>query len=498
MSFRLIKLELYKHPILKSLSLDFCNDEILKSQDEIYNTVIIGVNGIGKSHILKTIIDIFTFIHSLTSQSVQPDNLPYRFKIQYSIDDDIFTISSMPKGLEPVRNRVRYNIFCDVNEKQIHPSECKLPNGIIATSMTISDKFRANSDDFYKYNGVRNEKSPSIIGTRTLVRKTVNSIISSISLQNGFRDELKDLLLKLGLQDRLTISYGMRYKEVFLNKDMSPELFCDIFDNRKKYFPSRVTDLWGKTFFLKVRDQNDKIQIITDFLRKVATDNFKRERYPIEYDIINSNEIICDAEAIDLLSKLDILTYPSIRVHKNYENYNFMDSSSGETNLLCQFIGILSAIQDNSLIIIDEPENSSHPNWQINYIGWLKDIFKEYHSCHFVIATHSHFILTDLQEYNSTIIALEKFNGELRNIAKNLNTFCWSADDILYRVFGVCNTRNHAFESDIMTLYKMISDGSDDIVKIRQIIYRLSQFVLPENDPLKVLLNQAEKYVKAK
>jgi hypothetical protein len=65
-------------------------------------------------------------------------------------------------------------------------------------------------------------------------------------------------------------------------------------------------------------------------------------------------------------------------------------------------------------------------------------------------------------------------------------------------VFGVCNTRNHAFESDIMTLYKMISDGSDDIVKIRQIIYRLSQFVLPENDPLKVLLNQAEKYVKAK
>jgi predicted ATPase len=91
-----------------------------------------------------------------------------------------------------------------------------------------------------------------------------------------------------------------------------------------------------------------------------------------------------------------------------------MDSSSGETNLLCQFIGILSTIQDNSLIIIDEPENSSHPNWQINYIGWLKDIFKEYLSCHFVIATHSHFILTDLQEYNSTIIALEKADGRVK------------------------------------------------------------------------------------
>lgn len=39
-----------------------------------------------------------------------------------------------------------------------------------------------------------------------------------------------------------------------------------------------------------------------------------------------------------------------------------MDSSSGETNLLCQFIGILSAIQEDSLVIIDEPENSAHPN----------------------------------------------------------------------------------------------------------------------------------------
>ena len=103
----------------------------------------------------------------------------------------------MPKGLEPVGRGAQYNIYYYVNEKQIHPSECKLPNNVIASSMTISDKFRANSDDFYKYNGVRNEKSPNTTGTRTLIRKTVNNIILSISSKNGFRDELKSLLLKL-------------------------------------------------------------------------------------------------------------------------------------------------------------------------------------------------------------------------------------------------------------------------------------------------------------
>ena len=273
---------------------------------------------------------------------------------------------------------------------------------------------------------------------------------------------------------------------------MSPELLCDIFNNRNKYFPSRDTDLWGKTFFSKVKDQQDKIIIITEFLRKVASNNFKRKRYAIEYDIIQNDDIICDAEAIDLLSKLDILTFPSIRVYKNYENYNFMDSSSGETNLLCQFIGILSTIQDSSLIIIDEPENSSHPNWQINYIGWLKDIFRKYHSCHFVIATHSHFILTDLQEHNSSIIALEKVDGKLKNIAENLNTFCWSVDDILYNVFHVRNTRNSVFENKMISLYKMISDNDAHYEEIDMLIKELETYKLSNDDPLNKLINIAK------
>lgn len=111
----------------------------------------------------------------------------------------------------------------------------------------------------------------------------------------------------------------------------------------------------GENIFLKVKEQPDKIKIITDFLSRVATKNYKRKRYVLEYDIIDNDQIIQDAEAIDLLSKLDILTFPSIKVYKDYENYNFMDSSSGETNLLCQFIGILSAIQEDSLVIMVLP-----------------------------------------------------------------------------------------------------------------------------------------------
>lgn len=493
MSFRLKRLYLYKHPILGTTSLTFCNDEILRSNNEIYNTVIIGANGIGKSYILKAIIEIFNFIHLRLSDSNDSNNLPYKFELTYYINGDKCVLSSMPKDMEIVGRGEQYNVYHYFNDKQTPLLDCKLPIRLIASSMTINDKFKAKSDDFYRYNGIRNENSPNTTGTRTLVRKTVNSIISCISYKNKFREELKSLLSKLGLQEKMTISYGMRHKEVFLKSNITPDLLSDIFNNREKYFPLRETDIWGKTFFFKVKEQPDKIKIITDFLSKVAIKNYKRKRYVLEYDIIDNDEIIQDAEAIDLLSKLDILTFPGIKVYKNYENYNFMDSSSGETNLLCQFIGILSAIQEDSLVIIDEPENSAHPNWQINYIGWLKDIFSQYGSCHFVIATHSHFILTDLQENNSTIVALEKADGKLKNIAENLNTFCWSVDDILYNVFHVRNTRNYAFETDIYELLNLVSRGQINTPLARDLVVKLSQYTLPGNDPLKVILEKIQK-----
>lgn len=191
MSFRLKKLDLYKHPILGSTSLTFCNDEILKSNDEIYNTVIIGANGIGKSYILKVIIDIFNYIHHRLLDSNDSNNLPYRFKLTYYINGDKCVLSSMPKGMEPVGRGERYNVYYYFNDHQTPLFKCKLPLRLIASSMTINDKFRAKSDDFYKYNGIRNENSPNTTGTRTLVRKTVNSIISCISYKNKFREELK-------------------------------------------------------------------------------------------------------------------------------------------------------------------------------------------------------------------------------------------------------------------------------------------------------------------
>ena len=59
----------------------------------------------------------------------------------------------------------------------------------------------------------------------------------------------------------------------------------------------------------------------------------------------------------------------------------------------------------NNLILFDEPTNSFHPQWQKNFLKYLVDVFSD-KNIHFIITSHSPFILSDLPKEN--IIFLEK------------------------------------------------------------------------------------------
>ena len=62
--FRLISLTIANHKVLGDNKFVFDNDYGLNDQQEdIYSTVIIGANGIGKSFLLKVIVDIFNYIY---------------------------------------------------------------------------------------------------------------------------------------------------------------------------------------------------------------------------------------------------------------------------------------------------------------------------------------------------------------------------------------------------------------------------------------------------
>lgn len=488
--FILLSIKLLHHPILGDVDLDFVNAD--NNTEDGLVSVIIGRNGIGKSYLLSAIVHIFKTLDLLMEETDEKlPSLKFQFRITYLLDGHTYQVSNLyDKNMYGYSyssfEYLKDNVFCD-------KSKIELPQVVIASSMTIADKYPTPSVGRYKYRGVRSENTPSITGTRTYIRKAVDGIMDSLTHKYTTRDDLASILSELGFQNRLELEYGFRYRNVFLREDMNPTLLDDIFTHWQKYFKGRTGEVWGTRYYVTLKKNPDKVDKVCSFLRQSAEWLRLHNKHNLVYNIFDShNTLFQDYEAIKLLTNLDIITFPKFKVFKEQDGYDFIYSSSGETQQLCQFISVMSAIQHNSLILIDEPENSSHPNWQISYIDWLRKIFCNYDDCHFIIATHSHFILSDLQPEWASIIALDKEENRVVNKAQGVNTFCWSADDILYRVFHVRNTRNYVFESQMVKLLGYVQNRQMWLPEAQEVLSDLKTYVLNQDDPLNKLISKAE------
>lgn len=500
--FILKTLKISNHPVFGSADIDF-GDALMDSSSGNLMSVIIGKNGVGKSYLLRAITDIFRTLDEMVNyqEAILPV-LPYKYKVIYILDGHIYELANSKELFRPGVKYLKKGFEILVDNVESDWENVRVPNALIASSMSITDKFPTPSFGIYKYKGIRSERTPSTTGTRTLVRKAVEGIIDSLSHKHTTRDEIAMILSELGFQKYMGISYRLRYKSVFLRDDMNPELLDDIYVNWQLHFKGRTGEVWGTKYYKTIKKDSNKISIVCRFLQRYAQDENVIKSNCIYYDIFDEyNNLLLDADAIKILTNLDLLSFPEFKVRKKKkdEDYDFVNSSSGETQQLCQFISIMSSIVPNSLILIDEPENSSHPNWQINYIGWMQSIFRDYRDCHFIIATHSHFLLTDLRPEWSRIIALDNVDKSLENIIpKETNAFCWSTDDILYKIFHVRNTRNHAFEYDIYKLYDMISEQNSDIKAIENLVNQLEKYSLGPSDPLNIIIESGKDYVKHK
>ena len=98
------------------------------------------------------------------------------------------------------------------------------------------------------------------------------------------------------------------------------------------------------------------------------------------------------------------------------------DLSSGQQSLLLNAILISIFAKKNSLICIDEPENSLHPEWQINYMKFLDCLCPSNLQSHIFIATHSPQIISGLQSNNGCIVSLLNLNPMHKNNRNHIST----------------------------------------------------------------------------
>ena len=156
----------------------------------------------------------------------------------------------------------------------------------------------------------------------------------------------------------------------------------------------------------------------------------------------------------------------------------------------------MSQIEEESLILIDEPEISLHPKWQIEYMSNLEKIFEGVNNCHFVLASHSHFFVSDLPPKSSSLVVMNKIDDCFESVLYPHETGAWSAENIIYNVFKLRTTRNYYFEKDLGNLLSIMDDGDKDIERMKMYIDKLNKYTLSDEDPLRGVIHDAEEYIK--
>lgn len=504
---RILSFTIHEHPVIGDVEFDLCN----KDENEAYNyySIIIGPNGTGKSYLLSTLINSFNEIKQLIS------NKKYKAKTKFSIEYQINGINYYVSTKEsPITVKIN-----NIGDKSI--DDIVLPTKWLASSVTINDKFPILTDNSinktpeYKYLGIRSASNNAFI--KTITKKSMLYFVDA--LRKTKLDKLKKLYVGLQLQPSVSIEFKMgkmlRFDKSVDYSDLE-KATLSLFEPHRNFLSNQG---YNKSFredtYKKYIENIDLLNQVTQFIvyKFNLKDRFDKNTliiYDANFDTYHGiNILLEDWDLVLIALDLELLDLKKFTIIKD-TGFSYEEASSGESHLLTSLHGILANLEDNSLLVIDEPEISLHPNWQIDYIDILKTIVDGYSGVNTIIATHSHFLVSGIKDNESRILSLRRkdsktdyteYEPKLQNeklIVEELDyeTYGWDPERILYKIFGLITTRNKFFEKDVRSLIELISNKHSDKAEVRKLYDNLSRFILSDNDdPLKVIISRAKHFI---
>lgn len=475
---------LIKNEIRVIYNVQFCENETYSNNADPFTTVIIGANGTGKSYLLAEVSELFRQLY----QNIFKDRvlkLKYKFyEVEYSIGGRRFSITISDNKIV---------------EENIEKNELNFPSSNLAVSYLLNDKFYfankkdlVNVDDYYKYLGIR--QASNVAFTSSISNKVLNCLIELI-LKIENRNILKEIFKYLRFDFKFDIEIIAKRKTLFEKNNLEKSIINGIerMNKRSNYRKDFRDDAIAKITNKDIKSMKEII--FYSEINGLKNKNTIKYHFNLEE---NSNDGIFKNQYsyIKKMVDLDLVTI-NLGLYKNGDKFEFEDASSGEKQILFTFLNMLNNIEHKSLVYIDEPEISLHPNWQMTYISCLKSIFREYKDCHFLIATHSHYIISDLKSESSSVVVLKREfeNNDINSKLLQQDTYAWSAENILYNVFELRTTRNYYFEVDLRNLVALVESKSNDIEKIKKLYEKLLKYTCGREDPLSIILNSVEDYI---
>lgn len=437
-------------------------------------SVLIGCNGVGKSTLLKEIVDFFVDLHAYINnfkQKISSANKARLKGVKYHIDGVCCEVI-----------RIGRTFLAKIDNKFLASKKLRIPT-IVACNFGAFDKFpvqKVNGSSqtrydvpYYKYVGAHvngNMISSSAIAFRLLFALKEN-------MDDRQRQNLSSILDFIGYDHTITLNYS-----IVLKSKKNGSVYDHVLQHvQKDKEYSKLTS----------EQRSNKVRELYDFYKNKEFAKQPTYNYDIDIDqnSLAANE---DLNYIYKLKQYDLVQAASVVFYKNGKQIASEEMSSGEFAMLSMVLSISTAASDShTLILIDEPELSLHPNWQMTIIDNLDRALKN-QVCHLLIATHSHMLVSDLPMNRSSVSQWEKDkDGNLIANRIEENTYGWSAEEVLLKVFKTATDRNRYFGERIAKLLEQMGNDTiskeavaDELNELQEISQHLSDV-----DPMKMVLN---------
>jgi predicted ATP-dependent endonuclease of OLD family len=507
--FRVVSIKLKGHTFLPDTKIQLVEPSELKSAE--YLSLILGQNATGKSQILSCISQILVYLKRKFSSSENPRWMEkYDFELELLSND----------GNKELLSRVDGNILLNnenTSGKEKYISEL-LPDWIITGAYTFNDKFffptkKISSEIGYEYIGLRSVSNAIYVNSPFLkVIENISALITQNRLNN--LDSLFDVL-EYEKKFKIELKNG-DYWKILKNKSLV-KIISELKKTGSKPSETNINDfsnLLSNHFKILEKQRKryadetkEKIlsnkETLEDFLIQL-TKYSSIEAGTLIFDLMfnfdwidteksEANKFIESSKLFFYLTSLEILSWKSIQLSRG-DFYDFESASSGEIHMLGTFTGILRFVRPNSLILIDEPEISLHPNWQQAWFSIINSITNIMPGCHFIVASHSHFIVSDLPPDRSSINMLKRRVGNITiELLEKISPFAWSSEKILFDVFDMATDRNYYLAKriqDITEEYIKPKPDYNKIKKLKSLLNKKNYTNLDKDDPLKIVLNQ--------
>ncbi len=346
------------------------------------NTVLLGENATGKSNFIEALVLIFKYLDLSNETTRKYPN--FKYWIQYRCNNKIIVIDYLSKSyeVEIVGDKTAPTLksFFSNSGKNMY-----LPKYVFTYYSGVSNRldqiFWEHQENFYNRIIKPDFDKVELDQLRRLFYvKQIHSffvLLAFFALPRIEKKSKEFLFNILGIEDLESVLFV--FKKPSWNNDNGDERFWGATGLVQEF----LSVLWDHSFAPIYEDKNVNI----DFRR---TENRKRlylyikdkqelKKFAKSYFDINNekpnNTFLFKALESTYIS--DMLEEVKVKVKKRKDgDVTFKELSEGEQQLLTVIGLLIFTREDESLVLLDEPDTHLNPIWKYDYLSYLKTLVK--------------------------------------------------------------------------------------------------------------------------